>query len=80
MREHFLSQTTIIKEARLRKGYSQQQVATLIGVYIRQYQRLEKGERDIRMTCMKLGLAVCAVLDIDPFILTFGKEYEWPEK
>lgn len=66
----------ILKVARLRIGYSQQEVANAIGVHIKQYQRLEYGERDIRNCSMKTGLAVCAVLGIDPFALVFGGEFE----
>ena len=66
----------IIREARLRKGYSQQKVANLLGMSIGQYQRLENGERQIRNASMKIGLAVCAVLEIDPFMLIFGTEFE----
>ena len=66
----------ILKDARLRIGYSQQEVANVIGVHIKQYQRLEYGERDIRNCSMKTGLAVCAVLGIDPFDLVFGGEFE----
>ena len=43
--------TEMLKEARLKKGYSQQQVAVIAGVHVRQYQRLEYGER--AMTCTK---------------------------
>lgn len=66
----------ILKVARLRIGYSQQEVANAIGVHIKQYQRLEYGERGIRNCSMKTGLAVCAVLGIDPFVLVFGGEFE----
>ena len=68
----------IITEARLRMGYSQQKVATLIGVHIRQYQRLENGERSFGNTSMRIGLAVCAVLSIDPYLLTFGTDFKRP--
>lgn len=63
-----------LKRRRLAMGYSQQEVAALLGVHIRQYQRLEYGERSMETTCMKLGLAVCAVLNIDPFELVFGSD------
>ncbi len=49
-------QAKTITEARLRKGYSQQKVASLIGVSIGQYQRLENGERNIRYTSMKIWI------------------------
>ena len=69
-------ESKLITEARLRMGYSQQNVATIIGVNIRQYQRLENGERPFRNASMKIGLAVCAVLGIDPYEITFGAEFE----
>ena len=43
--------TEMLKEARVKKGYSQQQVAVIAGVHVRQYQRLEYRER--AMTCTK---------------------------
>ena len=42
----------IIRQARIRLGLSQQQVATLVSIQIRQYQRLEYGESDVQ----KLGM------------------------
>ncbi len=65
----------ILREARLRMGYSQQQIAALLGIHIKQYQRFEYGERDIRHASMKMGLAICAVLGIDPFLLVFGQDF-----
>ena len=59
-------QAKMITEARLRMGYSQQKAASLVGISIGQYQRLEYGEQDIKNTSMKIGLAVCTVLEIDP--------------
>ena len=56
-------------------GYSQQRIAALLGIQIKQYQRLESGERDIRHASMQLGLGICAVLGIDPFLLVFGQEF-----
>ena len=69
-------ETEIIRTARLQMGYSQQQVAALIGVHVRQYQRLECEERHMKNASMKVGLAVCAVLGIDPFVLVFGGSFE----
>ena len=62
MNKRYERQTKIIADARKAMGYSQQQVATIIGVHVRQYQRIECGERDIRYASMKLGLSICAVL------------------
>jgi transcriptional regulator with XRE-family HTH domain len=61
-----------LKQHRLTMGFSQQEVAVLVGIQIRQYQRLEYGERSMSSASMRLGLAVCAVLKIDPFQLIFG--------
>ncbi len=65
----------IMRDARLRMGYSQQEVAMLVGVQLKQYQRFEYGERDIHCASMKLGLSICAVLGIDPFLLVFGQDF-----
>ena len=69
-------QVEIIRNARKAMRYSQQQVATIIGVHVRQYQRIECGERDIRYASMKLGLSICAVLGIDPLVLVFGGDFK----
>lgn len=76
MNTKYPRQVRIIRNARKAMGYSQQQVATLIGVHIRQYQRIECGERDIRYASMKLGLSICAVLGIDPLVLVFDGEFK----
>ena len=60
--------------ARRRKGYSQQMVAEMTGIDLRQYQRLEHGERDIGRASMKTGLSICEVLEIDPFQLVSGHD------
>ncbi len=75
MSERGLRAGLIMREARLRMGYSQLEVATLVGIQIKQYQRFEYGERDIRHASMKMGLAICAVLGIDPFLLVFGQDF-----
>ena len=62
-------ETEILRNARLQKGLSQQQVAVIAGVHVRQYQRLEYGERSIGSVNMRFGLAICAILELDPFDL-----------
>ena len=62
-------ETEILRKARQKMGFSQQQVATLAGVHIRQYQRIEYGERSMGSINMRCGLAVCAILEINPFDL-----------
>ena len=67
----------LLKEARERMGYSQLEVATLVGIQIRQYQRFEGGERAISKANLKLGLIVCKVLEIDPYELVFGDDLQF---
>jgi len=62
----------IIRQARIRLGLSQQQVATLISIQIRQYQRLEYGESDVQKLGIRAGLSLCIVLELDPYDLIFG--------
>lgn len=64
--------------ARRRKGYSQQMVSEMTGIDLRQYQRLEYGERDIRRASMRTGLSICKALDIDPFQLV--PDHESPNR
>ena len=76
MKRRVTRETEMLRKARLEMGYTQQEVATLIGMHIKAYQRLEYGERDIRNCSMRIGLAICAVLGIDPIILVFGGEFK----
>ncbi len=76
MKTKYPRQVRIIHSARKAMGYSQQQVATIIGVHVRQFQRIECGERDIRYASMKLGLSICAVPGIDPLVLVFGGDFK----
>lgn len=47
-------------------GLTQKAVAEKAGIDIRQYQRLETGERSMSSTSLRIGLAVCDVLKLDP--------------
>lgn len=47
-------------------GMTQQQVADAAGILLRQYQRLESGERSMASTSLRIGLSVCDVLKLDP--------------
>ena len=47
-------------------GLTQQQVADKAGILIRQYQRLESGERSLDSTSFRIGLNICHALQIDP--------------
>jgi len=65
-------ESEMLRKARISMGYTQMDVAMIIGIPIKAYQRFEYGERDIRNASMKTGLAICAVLGIDPMLLVFG--------
>lgn len=45
---------------------TQQEVADAAGILLRQYQRLESGERSMSSASLRIGLAVCDVLKLDP--------------
>ena len=74
MRDQRTAQADVIRSARLRKGFTQEEAAEKAGVSIRTYQRLEHGERDILEASMKTGLGVCAALGIDPLTLILDEE------
>ena len=76
MNRHITRESEMIRQARIRLGYSQQQVATLISIQIRQYQRLEYGESDVMKLGMWAGLSLCIVLELDPYDLIFGAHPE----
>ena len=79
MNKHITQEHEIIRHARIQLSLSQQQVATLIGIQIRQYQRLEYGESDVQKLGMRAGLSLCIVLEIDPYDLIFGAHPETVE-
>ena len=64
----------VIRSARLRKGFTQEEAAEKAGISIRTYQRLEHGERDILDASMRTGLGLCAALGIDPLTLILDGE------
>lgn len=76
MKRKITRETEMLRNARLKMGYTQQEVATLIGMHVKAYQRLEYGERDIQNASMRIGLAVCLVLGVDPIVLVFGGEFK----
>jgi transcriptional regulator with XRE-family HTH domain len=69
----------LIKDARIAKGYTQQQLADSIRVNLRSVQRIENGEVVPRQYTLKL-LAEC--LDINSDILYAGNtnKEEYPDK
>ncbi len=57
MNRRVTKETKMLRKARQKKGLSQQQVATLAGVHIRQYQRIEYGERPMGMGSINIEKA-----------------------
>lgn len=47
-------------------GLTQRQVAEICKIDIRQYQRIESGERYISSATFRLGIRICAALSLDP--------------
>ena len=64
--ELVLPEHAYLSEQRKAMGLSQQQVAVAAGINLRQYQRLESGERSMCSASLRIGLAVCDVLGLDP--------------
>lgn len=68
----------ILRIRREQLGFSQQQVADGAKIQLRQYQRLETGERSIENATLKTALCICAVLKLNPY--TFFPEAEGMNK
>ena len=76
MNRHITRESEMLRRARMKLGYSQQQVATMAGMQIRQYQRFEYGEREVYRVNLRSGLLLCATLELDPLTLVFGEKPE----
>ncbi len=61
-----LNEGQILLTRRLQLGLTIQRVADMSGIRFSQYQRLEGGERLFSGCSMKIGLAVCAALLLNP--------------
>lgn len=55
-----------LKRQRIALGMTQQAVADAVGIHIRQYQRLESGEKSMSSVSLRIGLAICDVLKLNP--------------
>lgn len=65
-----LTDDRILLNRRTKLGLTQQEVADIAGVPIRQYQRLEAGDSDLSKTTAEITLSVCAALLLDPYEMT----------
>ena len=61
----------ILRERRMALGMTQDQAATEAGIELRAYQRYEYGRSQLSSASMKVGLRICAALELDPFELVF---------
>ena len=57
----------ILRERRMELGMTQEEVALELGISLQQYQRYEYGERKISNCPMRIGLRICALLELEPF-------------
>lgn len=71
----FETDNSILKNRREELGLTQQEVANAAHIQIRQYQRLESGERSIRGSSLRIGLSICSALKLDPY--RFMPEFVW---
>lgn len=68
----------ILLQRRKELKMTQQQVADKAGIQLRQYQRLEKGERNISGSSGRIMLSICEALMLDPYLF-LGKGNDRPE-
>ena len=64
----------ILRERRLELGLTQEDVALELHMSIHQYQRCEYGEHLLSNCPMRVGLRICAVLELDPYEIIFESE------
>ena len=62
----------MIKENRIKKGYTQEQLAELIDISWRQLQRIEKNENNTKISTLKKIIRILNIPDDD--ILKFFKK------
>jgi DNA-binding XRE family transcriptional regulator len=61
----------LIRKQRKTLGMTQTQVAAEIGIELSQYQKYEYGVAKLSNARMKLGLRICAALELNPFDAVF---------
>lgn len=60
------SEHAIFRAQREVLGLTQQQTADKARITLRQYQRIESGERSIYSASFRIGVSICKALEIDP--------------
>ena len=66
-----LREATILRQRRESLGLTQKEIATEAGIDMRTYQRYEYGIISLSSTTMKVGLRICAALELDPYEVVF---------
>lgn len=69
---------SILLQRRKELKMTQQQVADKAHIQLRQYQRLESGERNISSSSGRIMLSICEALKLDPYLF-LGEGNEKPE-
>ena len=64
----------VLRDRRLELGLTQEQVALEVGMSLHQYQRYEYGENKLSNSRMKIGLKICAILELNPFEAVFDAD------
>ena len=64
-----LDDAGVLRSRREQLGLTLQEVAERAGIKLPQYQRLEAGTRQLSGCSMRIGLAICAVLLLDPYTM-----------
>ena len=64
-------EATILHQRRESLGLTQKEIATEAGIDMRTYQRYEYGIISLSSTTMKVGLRICAALELDPYEVVF---------
>ena len=54
-----------LKNRREHLGLTQQQVADIVSILVRQYQRFESGDRKITSASFRIGVAIADALEFD---------------
>ncbi len=57
----------ILRQRRLELGMTQMEVARESGIELQHYQQFEYGVRPFSNCRLRIGLRICAVLELDPF-------------
>ena len=72
----------LIRSRRKSLGMSQEETAAEIGIGLQAYQRYEYGVAKLSNAMMKLGLRICAALELDPYEAVFesGEDLAGVEK